>query len=172
MYKSTELIMKEFDGKVKYIVAHTDSFECIVVGLALPGYPVRQLHYYCDEGNGVVVRLPELLNNVSNENYVAVLQECNALTLDTGCLKFGINDNMSVIAGYEFPEFTPDEGVGPMAFEIFLRVVKGFREFHDRLDNAAKVHTDQEKGPITFDEIEEMKSMNRRREKDDNNESA
>ena len=122
MYKSTELIMKEFDGKVKYIVAHTDSFECIVVGLALPGYPVRQLHYYCDEGNGVVVRLPELLNNVSNENYVAVLQECNALTLDTGCLKFGINDNMSVIAGYEFPEFTPDEGVGPMAFEnIYTR---------------------------------------------------
>ena len=163
MYKSTELIMEEFKNKVKYDIFQMGSSEGITVLLLVPGCPLCRLYYLCDEGNGVYVRIYGLLENVSRDNYVNVLQECNALSCETGCLKFLVDENMEVCAVYEFPENTPNDGVGPMAYELYDRIRDGLEEFSYRLRKASKINLTNNRKEIIFDEIEEMKRLHWKR---------
>ena len=72
-----------------------------------------------NENNDVAVRIQDMIN-VPEDKLSKVIELCNALNTQYRYLKFYVG-NGKVNVEYDFPASTPDDAIGDMAKEIYLR---------------------------------------------------
>lgn len=125
MMRATELIAQYFDEKeVRFRLEDREDVSAIIANIAVD-YTSFAMHFYSqDEENDVSVRIPNFVRygNKSTAAVLKVAAECNSLyryakfTVDT--------EEHSVRVEFDFPEETEDDAVGPIAYEIFRRLMQ------------------------------------------------
>lgn len=77
-----------------------------------------------DDDNDVAIRIYGLISNTPREKRPRMMEACNLLNQKIRYMKFYLDPDGSVNVEYDFPVRTPDEGVGKMAFEMFIRMIQ------------------------------------------------
>ncbi len=124
-FKATGLIVETFEkNDIKFEVEETSSMEIVCAKFYIDGGPsVSERFISHDDGNDVDVRVTRLICKVPEAKRSRVLKACNTLNYKIRHLKFVLDDDGDVNVEYDFPENTPDSGIGEMAVEIFARTM-------------------------------------------------
>lgn len=77
-----------------------------------------------DNDNDIAVRIIGLVSNTPKEKRNRVMEACNVLNHKIRYMNFSLDDDGDVVVAYDFPVRSPDEGIGEMAFEIFVRTMQ------------------------------------------------
>lgn len=124
IFKATTLIRQEFDAKnLKNLVQERDEVSSLNAGFAVkngPGLEVKFISY--DDSNTVAIRLFALVR-VSDEDRAKVYDVINTANTNFRYVRFYIDKEGDVNMGYDLPQTTPDNLVGPMCVEMFVRFV-------------------------------------------------
>ena len=132
-FKAINLMTQTFEKHgVKFKVVEAPSAEIIVAGFSINGGPqVEECFISRDNGNDVAVRVFRLVTKTPRARRSRVLEACNILNRKVRHLKFSIDTDGNVNVEYDFPEYTPDNGIGEMALEIFARTMQTLNsEYH------------------------------------------
>ncbi len=125
-FNATTQIAQAFDeSSIKYVV-RSDSddyptFEVVIARFLIEDGVVISLLFTTrnNENNDVAVRIQDMIN-VPEDKLSKVIELCNALNTQYRYLKFYVG-NGKVNVEYDFPASTPDDAIGDMAKEIYLR---------------------------------------------------
>ena len=125
-FKATNLIAEVFEEHgVKFDVKNAHGFETIVAGFPIDGGPLITEEFISNTNdNDVAVRVFRIVTNTPEAKRTRAMEACNILNKEVRCLEFTIDDDGDVNASYDFLNSTPDEAVGEMALEIFVRTMK------------------------------------------------
>ena len=77
-----------------------------------------------DNDNDVAARIFGLITNTPNEKRARVMEACNVLNHKIRYMKFYLDTDGDINVEYDFPVHSPDNGIGEMAFEIFVRMMQ------------------------------------------------
>lgn len=143
MFKATNLIAETFEKYgIVFKVEDASKAEIITAGFHIDGGPsVSEWFISSNDNNDVAVRIFGLITNTPEAKRPRVMEACNILNCEVRHLKFYMDDG-NVNIDYDFPECTPDEGVGKMALEIFFRTMKTLDEKYGIFMKA--IYTDEE----------------------------
>lgn len=125
-FKATNLIAETFEyHDVKFSIASNHENEQIIAGFPIDCGPNAIVQFIsCDNGNDVAVRIFNLISNIPDEKKIRVMEACNTLNNKIRYTKFYLDSDGDVNVEYDFPISCPDNGLGEMAFEIFIRLIK------------------------------------------------
>ena len=77
-----------------------------------------------DNDNDVATRIFGLISNTPKEKRTRVMEACNVLNHKIRYMKFYLDTDGDINVEYDFPVHSPDDGIGEMAFEIFVRMMQ------------------------------------------------
>lgn len=77
-----------------------------------------------DNDNDVAARIFGLISNTPKEKRARVMEACNVLNHKIRYMKFYLDTDGDINVEYDFPVHSPDDGIGEMAFEIFVRMMQ------------------------------------------------
>lgn len=125
-FKATNLIAEAFEAHdVKFDVRERKGIEQIRAGFAIDCGPnVIMCFISCDNDNDVAARILSLISNIPKAKQARILEACNILNNKVRYLKFCLDCDGSIDVEYDLPIRCTDEGLGEIAFEIFVRAMK------------------------------------------------
>lgn len=124
-FNATNLIAETFEKRgVKFdVVSHHDS-EQLLAGFSVDCGPNVIMRFISrDNDNDVAARIFGLVSNTPKEKRLRVMEACNVLNHKIRYMKFYLDADGDINVEYDFPVHTPDNGIGEMAFEIFMRMM-------------------------------------------------
>ena len=124
-FKATNLIAETFEKRgVRFDVKNVRGDEVVCAGFPIDCGPKVIMQFICsDNDNDVAVRIFGLVTKTPKEKRSRVMEACNILNRKVRYVKFYVDGDGDINVEYDFPVHTPDEGVGEIAFEIFLRMM-------------------------------------------------
>ena len=129
IFKATDLIAESFEKRgIKFSSYYffEDDIERLQIILHKDGIPPGAVIKFSstDNDNDVAVRIFSLVSRTPLEKRLQIIEECNELNRKYRFATFFCDKRGSIHMRYSFPIHTPDEGVGEMAYEIFIRYIK------------------------------------------------
>lgn len=125
-FKAINLIAETFEKRdVKFDVVNHRGSEQLLAGFSVdcgPNVIMRFISH--DNDNDVAVRIFGLVSNTPKEKRTRVMEACNVLNHKIRYMKFYLDTDGDINVEYDFPVHSPDEGIGEMAFEIFVRMMQ------------------------------------------------
>ena len=125
-FKAINLITETFEKRgVKFdVVSHRGS-EQLLAGFSVDCGPNVIMRFISrDNDNDVAARIFGLITNTPKEKMGRVMEACNVLNHKIRYMKFYLDTDGDINVEYDFPVHTPDDGIGEMAFEIFVRTMQ------------------------------------------------
>jgi len=125
-FKAINLITETFEKRgVKFdVVSHRGS-EQLLAGFSVDCGPNVIMRFISrDNDNDVAARIFGLITNTPKEKRGRVMEACNVLNHKIRYMKFYLDTDGDINVEYDFPVHTPDDGIGEMAFEIFVRTMQ------------------------------------------------
>lgn len=121
-FKATNLIAETFEKRrVKFDVVSHHGSEQLLAGFSVDCGPNVIMRFISrDNDNDVAARIFGLISNTPKEKRVRVLEACNVLNHKIRYMKFYLDNDGDINVEYDFPVHSPDDGIGEMAFEIFV----------------------------------------------------
>lgn len=161
-FNATRLIAEAFENHgIPFEVKAPPGSEAIVTGFPVDGgSAVTMLFISRDNDNDVAVRVFRLITNTPKAKRPRVMEACNILSREVRHLKFYVDRNGNVNVEYDFPQHTPDEGVGEMAVELFVRMMKALDSHFGIFMKA--IYTDEELDCESL--MEKLERLSRMRE--------
>lgn len=125
-FKATNLIAETFEKRgVKFDVVNHHGSEQLLAGFSVDCGPNVIIRFISrDNDNDVAARIFGLISNTPKEKIVRVMEACNVLNHKIRYMKFYLDTDGDINVEYDFPVHTPDDGIGEMAFEIFVRMMQ------------------------------------------------
>lgn len=124
-FKAINLIAETFEKRgVKFDVVSHHGSEQLLAGFSVdcgPNVIMRFISH--DNDNDVAARIFGLISNTPKEKRVRVMEACNVLNHKIRYIKFYLDTDGDINVEYDFPVHSPDDGIGEMAFEIFVRTM-------------------------------------------------
>lgn len=77
-----------------------------------------------DNDNDVAARIFGLISSTPKEKRSRVMEACNILNHKIRYMKFYFDPDGDINVEYDFPVHSPNDGIGKMAFEIFVRMMQ------------------------------------------------
>ena len=123
IYKATNLITEAFDKhRIKYDVITVGGSEQILAGIAIDCGPSAFMRFIStSDDNNIAIRIPYIISKVPDNRCGRVLEACNLLNTDCRYIKFCLDEDKDVSVEFDFLKSIPDEALGEMAVEVFLR---------------------------------------------------
>lgn len=125
-FKAINLIAETFEKRgVKFDVVSHHGSEQLLAGFSVdcgPNVIMRFISH--DNDNDVAARIFGLISNTPKEKRTRVMEACNALNHKIRYVKFYLDTDGDINVEYDFPVHSPDDGIGEMAFEIFVRMMQ------------------------------------------------
>ena len=124
-FKATNLIAEIFEKRgVSFDVKEMGGDEVLCAGFPVDCGPNVVMQFISsDNDNDVAARIFGLITKTPKEKRPRVMEACNILNRKIRYMKFYVDGDGDINVEYDFPVHTPDEGVGEIAFEIFLRMM-------------------------------------------------
>ena len=124
-FKAINLIAETFEQRgVKFDVVSHHGSEQLLAGFSVDCGPNVIMRFISrDNDNDVAARIFGLISNIPKEKRTRVVEACNVLNRKIRHMKFILDTDGNINVEYDFPVYTPDEGIGEMAFEIFVRMM-------------------------------------------------
>ena len=125
-FKAINLIAETFEKRgVKFDVVSHHGSEQLLAGFSIDCGPYVIMRFISqDNDNDVAVRILSLISNTPKEKRTRVMEACNMLNHKIRFMKFCLDAEGNINVEYDFPTHSPDEGIGEMAFEIFVRMMQ------------------------------------------------
>lgn len=125
-FKAINLIAETFEKRgVKFEVKDIPGVEMILAGFSIDcGPEVNVMFISHDNDNDVAVRILRLISKTPEARRHRVMEACNILNRRVRHIKFYVDGDGDINVEYDFPEHSPDEGLGDMALEIFIRMMR------------------------------------------------
>lgn len=125
-FKAINLIAETFEKRgVKFDVVSHHGSEQILAGFSVDCGPNVIMRFISlDNDNDVATRIFGLITNTPKEKRARIMEACNLLNHKIRYMKFYLDTDGDINVEYDFPVHSPDNGIGEMAFEIFIRTMK------------------------------------------------
>ena len=125
-FKAINLIAETFEKRgVKFDVVSHHGSEQLLAGFSVDCGPNVIMRFIsCDNDNDVAARIFGLISNTPKEKRTRVMEACNVLNHKIRYMKFYLDPDGDINVEYDSPMHSPDDGIGEMAFEIFVRVMQ------------------------------------------------
>lgn len=125
-FNATNLIAETFEKLgVKFDVVSHHGSEQLLAGFSVDCGPNVIMRFISrDNDNDVAARIFGLISNTPKEKRVRVMEACNVLNHKIRYMKFYLDTDGDINVEYDFPVHSPDDGIGEMAFEIFIRTMQ------------------------------------------------
>jgi len=125
-FNATNLIAETFEKRgVKFDVVSHDGSEELRAGFSVDCGPFVVMRFISrDNDNDVAARIFGLISKTSKEKRSRVMEACNVLNHKIRYMKFYLDTDGDINVEYDFPVHSPDDGIGEMAFEIFVRMMQ------------------------------------------------
>lgn len=125
-FKAINLIAETFEKRgVKFDVVSHHSSEQLLTGFSVDCGPNVIMRFISrDNDNDVAARIFGLISNTPKEKRARVMEACNVLNHKIRYMKFYLDTDGDINVEYDFPVHSPDDGIGEMAFEIFVRMMQ------------------------------------------------
>lgn len=140
--KATELIARRFEELgLKFDVKRVGNFEALEAGFATRNGPnIMVLFISGDDKNAVHVTF-SVVKNISKDKRGRMLEACNLMNREVRYFNFYLQGD-AVVGDYDFLSSTPDDTLGEMAGELFVRLGKLMGEQYGVFMKA--LYTDEE----------------------------
>ena len=125
-WKATNLMAQTFEKHgAKFEVLNSDGVEQLLAGFSVDCGPKVMMRFISqDNDNDVAARIYGLVSNIPQEKHLRVMEACNILNRKIRFIKFYLDEDGDINVEYDFPMHSPDDGIGEMAFEIFIRMMR------------------------------------------------
>jgi hypothetical protein len=126
-FKAINLIAETFEKHdVRFDVVNRDGSEQLLAGFPIDCGPNVVMRFISrDNDNDIAARIFGLISNIPREKRSRVMEACNVLNHKIRYTKFYLDTTDGDInVEYDFPMHSPDEGIGEMAFELFVRMMQ------------------------------------------------
>lgn len=125
-FKAINLIAETSEKRgVKFDVVSHHGSEQLLAGFSVDCGPNVIMQFISrDNDNDVAARIFGLISNTPKEKRSRVMEACNVLNHKIRYMKFYLDTDGDINVEYDFPVHSPDEGIGEMAFEIFVRMMQ------------------------------------------------
>lgn len=125
-FKAINLIAETFEKRgVKFDVVSHHGSEQLLAGFPVDSGPNVIMRFISnDNDNDVATRIFGLISNIPKEKRSRVMEACNVLNQKIRFMKFCLDTDGDINVEYDFPVHSPDDGIGEMAFEIFVRTMQ------------------------------------------------
>ena len=125
-WKATNLMAQTFEKHgAKFEVVNSDGVEQLLAGFSVDCGPKVMMRFISqDNDNDVAARIYGLVSNIPQEKRLRVMEACNILNCKIRFIKFYLDEDGDINVEYDFPMHSPDDGIGEMAFEIFIRMMR------------------------------------------------
>lgn len=125
-FHATNLIAETFEKKgVKFDVVSYCGNEQLLAGFPIECGPNVIMRFISrDNDNDVAARIFGLISNTPKEKRSRVMEACNVLNHKIRYMKFYLDNDGDINVEYDFPVHSPDDGIGEMAFEMFIRMMQ------------------------------------------------
>lgn len=125
-FKAINLIAEAFAKRgVKFDVVNYHGSEQLLAAFPVDCGPNVIMRFIsCDNDNDVAVRIFGLISNTPKEKRYRIMDACNVLNHKIRYIKFYLDTDGDINVEYDFPVRSPDDGIGEMAFEIFVRMMQ------------------------------------------------
>lgn len=125
-FKATNLIAEAFEKcGVKFDVVSHHGSEQLLAGFSVDCGPNVIMRFISrDNDNDIAARIFGLISNTPKEKRARVMEACNVLNYKIRYMKFYLDTDGDINVEYDFPVHSPDDGIGEMAFEIFVRMMQ------------------------------------------------
>lgn len=122
-FNATNLIAETFEkrGVLFDVVSHHGS-EHLLAGFSVDCGPNVIMRFISrDNDNDVAARIFGLITNTPKEKRARVMEACNVLNDTIRFMKFSLDTDGDINVDYDFPVHSPDNSIGEIAFEVFVR---------------------------------------------------
>lgn len=125
-FNAINLIAETFEKRgVKFDVVSHHGSEQLLAGFSIDCGPNVIMRFIsCDNDNDVAARIFGLITSTPKEKRTRVMEACNVLNLKIRHMKFYLDMDGDINVEYDFLVHSPDNGIGEMAFEIFVRMMR------------------------------------------------
>ena len=125
-FNATNFIAETFEKRgVKFEVMSHHGSEQLLAGFSVDCGPnVITRFIRRDNDNDVAARIFGLISSTLKEKRSRVMEACNILNHKIRYMKFYFDPDGDINVEYDFPVHSPDDGIGEMAFEIFVRMMQ------------------------------------------------
>lgn len=125
-FKAINLIAEAFEKRgVKFDVVNHHGSEQLLAGFSVDCGPNVIMRFISrDNDNDVAARIFGLISNTPKDKRARVMEACNVLNHKIRYMKFYLDTDDDINVEYDFPVHSPDDGIGEMAFEIFVRMMR------------------------------------------------
>lgn len=125
-FKAINLIAETFEKRgIKFDVVSHHGSEQLLAGFSVDCGPNVIMRFISrDNDNDVAVRIFGLISTTPKEKRARVMEACNVLNHKIRYMKFDLDTDGDINVEYDFPVHSPDDGIGEMAFEIFVRMIQ------------------------------------------------
>lgn len=125
-FKAIDLITKEFDNVgVKYQVTEHGDSESVDAGFQVEGGSSVLVHFIStDNDNDVAIRIFNFLHDIPANKLDGVLKTINQANHKYRFINIVLDDTNDINVSYDLPTRVPDDSVGPICCEIFIRWMK------------------------------------------------
>lgn len=125
-FNAINLIAETFEKRgVKFDVVSHHGSEQLLAGFSVDCGPNVIMRFISrDNDNDVAARIFGLISNTPKEKRARVMEACNVLNHKIRYMKFYLDTDGDINVEYDFPVNSPDNGIGEMAFEIFVRMMQ------------------------------------------------
>jgi len=126
MFNATRLLDEEFKThNLKYSIREKEEIQIIDVPFGIQNGPSVIIHYITsDQRNDLSIQITDLAHNVPDEKRIRMLETINTLKKKYRFIKFTLDSDNDLDVKADFPSTTSDESLGPMAFEMFVRIMR------------------------------------------------
>lgn len=124
-FKATRLMAEAFEKhEAKFdIVSHHGS-EQLLAGFSIDCGPNVIMRFISrDNDNDVTAGVFGLISNTPEDRRIRIMEACNVLNHKIRYMRFYLTTDGNINVEYDFPLNSPDDGIGEMAFEIFVRTM-------------------------------------------------
>lgn len=124
--KAINFIAETFEQRgVKFDVVNHHGVEQLLAGFSVDCGPNVIMRFISrDNNNDVLACILGLISNTPKEKRFRVMEACNVLNNKIRYMKFSLDSDGDINVEYDFPVYSTDDGIGEMAFEIFVRMMK------------------------------------------------
>ena len=138
IYKPTRLIVEaieEFnenkDIKLKYSIYHLNDLELICLKCVIKQGPTVDIHFIKDDNdNDVSVKAPVLISSIPESKMNRILTASNLINGFVRYERFYVDCCGRLTCQYSLPLETPDEAVGLMCINAFLKMLDTLNNFY------------------------------------------
>lgn len=125
-FKAINLIAETFEKHdIKFTVVSHHGSEQLLAGFPVDCGPNVIMRFISrDNDNDIAARIFGLISNTPKEKRARVMEACNVLNHKIRYMKLYLDTDGDINVEYDFPIHSPDDGIGEMAFEIFVRMVQ------------------------------------------------